>query len=177
MKTGDDTEERFVDFVRSQHAALVAHVERVYPGSDTDSIVNGTFAVAWRRFDSIDADSARAWLRATARHLVLNSSRSERRQHALRNRAERMHAGPSQVDAPHGPAHDEVQLVLAALDTLSPADQDVLRMCAFEELSNDELGQILGITVNAAKVRLSRARARLRDAVSRLSREDEGVTR
>jgi RNA polymerase sigma-70 factor (ECF subfamily) len=69
-------------------------------------------------------------------------------------------------DAQDGPA-------LAALATLAPADQEVLRLLAWEELGNQQIAAVLGITPNAVAIRLHRARARFADALARETLEDD----
>jgi RNA polymerase sigma-70 factor (ECF subfamily) len=46
--------------------------------------------------------------------------------------------------------------------SLSAADAEVLRLWAWEELAPREIALVLGITPNAASIRLHRAKARLR---------------
>jgi DNA-directed RNA polymerase specialized sigma24 family protein len=54
-----------------------------------------------------------------------------------------------------------------ALATLSPADQELLRLVAWEELGNREVAQVLGISANAVAIRLHRARSRFAAALDR----------
>ncbi len=61
----------------------------------------------------------------------------------------------------------------AALASLSPADQEVLRLLAWEGLGNQGIAAVLGITPNAVAIRLHRARARFADALARTSGEDD----
>jgi RNA polymerase sigma-70 factor (ECF subfamily) len=60
-----------------------------------------------------------------------------------------------------------------ALASLSPADQEILRLVAWEELGNQQIATVLGITPNAVAIRLHRARTRFADALARESREDD----
>ena len=53
----------------------------------------------------------------------------------------------------------------SALRTLSAADRQVLTLHAWEGLDGTELATVLGLTRGGAAARLSRARARLRDAL------------
>ena len=52
--------------------------------------------------------------------------------------------------------------LLEALSTLSPADQEVLRLRAYEELTLEQISHVLECSVDAAKQRSSRAIKRLR---------------
>ena len=62
--------------------------------------------------------------------------------------------------------HDEDTEVLEALSSLRPADQEVLRLATWEQLTAPEIAAALGCTPNAAALRLSRARSRLRSALT-----------
>jgi RNA polymerase sigma-70 factor (ECF subfamily) len=59
----------------------------------------------------------------------------------------------------------------AALANLSPVDREILALRHFEELSNSEAAQVLGMTTQAASMRYVRALTRLREVlpVSQLS--------
>jgi RNA polymerase sigma-70 factor (ECF subfamily) len=74
------------------------------------------------------------------------------------------------------PAPDGDPVLAAALVRLRDHDQEVLRLWAWEGLEPKEVAVVLGITANAAAVRLSRARAALRKELGKepgkgLSRE------
>ena len=79
LVTGNRDESAFEDFFRSHYRAVSSYVAGHYTGLDVDEVVASTFQVAWRRFDEIEADTARAWLIGVARNLIRNASRSRRR--------------------------------------------------------------------------------------------------
>jgi RNA polymerase sigma-70 factor, ECF subfamily len=54
------------------------------------------------------------------------------------------------------------QLLREAIELLQPLDKAVLVLSDFEDLSNKEIGEALGLTVPAVKARLHRARLFLR---------------
>ncbi|MGH8946958.1 MAG: RNA polymerase sigma factor, partial [Acidimicrobiia bacterium] len=58
------------------------------------------------------------------------------------------------------------------LQGLSAADQEMLRLWAWEQLEPREIAVVLGLTPNAATLRLSRARKKLAEV---LTRQDEGL--
>jgi RNA polymerase sigma-70 factor (ECF subfamily) len=55
-----------------------------------------------------------------------------------------------------------------AIATMEPIDQEILALRHFEELTNSEVAQVLGIQAKAASIRYVRALKRLQDILSRL---------
>ena len=58
------------------------------------------------------------------------------------------------------------QLLQQAIEALRPLDKAVLVLSDIEELSNRDIGDILGLSVQAVKARLHRARLRVRDQLA-----------
>lgn len=167
----------FEAMVREHQRPLHVHVRLVYPSAAAESIVNDTFAAAWRHWEQIPPGALTTWLRATARHIVLNTSRSDRRWRALTTKVALLDPGRHDEEPVDSDARLFVHVVTDALASLSRPDRELLAMCAFEDLTTDDLAEILDIRPDAAKARLSRARARLRAAVEQLEqldREQEG---
>jgi RNA polymerase sigma-70 factor (ECF subfamily) len=160
-----DAHARFSRLVREHQRDLVAHVRVVYPYVDVDTVVNEVFVTAWQRLDDVPSDRTGTWLRATARYVVSNRRRGERRWRALNDRVARLE-GVAHAPAPDHDAGIELQVVLDAMATLSSSDREVLLMTALDDLSSVDVGEILGVTAHTAAVRISRARARLRAAVA-----------
>jgi RNA polymerase sigma-70 factor (ECF subfamily) len=94
-----------------------------------------------------------------ARRALANQRRGENRRSKLVERLRTELAvdlGRMRVESPDGGE------VLAALATLDPADQELLRLNAWEGLEPSEAARVLGISSVAARSRLHRARRRLR---------------
>jgi len=164
----------FEAMVREHQRPLHTHVRLVYPSASAESVVNATFAAAWQHFDEIPPEALTTWLRATARHIVLNTTRSDRRWRALTSKVAQMDA-PRDQEATDSDTRLFVHVVTSAMSTLSRSDRELLAMCALEDLTTEDIAEILGVRPDAAKARLSRARARLRAAVDELeSTEQEG---
>ena len=71
---------------------------------------------------------------------------------------------PSQVAM-----RDETAVQLdQAIDSMEPIDREVLALRHFEELTNNEVAEVLGIQQKAASIRYVRALKRLKDVVSQL---------
>jgi len=55
--------------------------------------------------------------------------------------------------------------VVETIQRLSENDQHILRMKFFDQLSDQEIGEILGLQLSSVRSRLTRARRRLREAL------------
>jgi RNA polymerase sigma factor (sigma-70 family) len=151
--------ERFRRVFDDAYRPLLAYaLRRSESAADAEEVVADTLLVAWRRRDDLPLGEATLpWLYAVARRVLAN----QRRGQARRRRLERLLLrGTATATEP-----DELSVnpVLAAMRRLSPGDQEVLRLAAWEGLAHAEIGVVLGCSENAAALRLHRARRRLRD--------------
>jgi RNA polymerase sigma-70 factor (ECF subfamily) len=145
-------EERF-RAVFSLLGAVTAYARR-RGSKDPDAVAAEVMTVAWRRLADVPLDDARPWLYATARNLVLAEARRSA-QPASRIR-EREQVSPA-------PELSDLDPALAqGLRSLSRLDQEALLLVAWEDLRPREAARALGISSAAFRVRLLRARRRLR---------------
>lgn len=160
-------EETFVRLYDEHYDEVHAFCARRVGRGSADDATAEVFATAWRRIDDVDQASARAWLFGVARRVVLNQWRSGARRRRLLDKA-RTVAGsvPEQPDVVVA-RRSEDEEVLRILATLRPADQEILRLAAWEELSGPEIAVALDISVAAAQQRLHRARKRLAQRMRR----------
>lgn len=155
-------------FSAHQRAVLAYAMRRMPTLADAEDAAAETFAIAWRKLDSVPLDEPLPWLYAVARRVLANHRRGLGRRERLAallrtdDVATPLRAG----EALDGPA-------FAALAALSPADQELLRLVAWEELGNQQIAAVLGITANAVAIRLHRARARFAEALQRVTAEDD----
>ncbi len=154
-RSGLDHEEDFRRLFAEHNRQVLAYaLRRCEQRADAEDIVAGTFAVAWRRFaDAPEEEFRLAWLYAIAARVLANQRRSLRRLAALRSR---LGAVPAAA-----PEEGELRDVVAALKQLRREDQEVLRLAAWEGLTNSELAVALDCSENAATIRLHRARKHL----------------
>jgi RNA polymerase sigma-70 factor (ECF subfamily) len=146
-------EERFRE-VFAHLGAITAYARR--RGSrDADAIAAEAMSIAWRRLADVPFDDPLPWLYTTARNLLL----------AERRAASRTASGWPEPSVP-APELDEVDPQLDhALRSLSPADRETLLLVAWEDLTPTQASRALGINPTAFRVRLLRARRRLRAAL------------
>ena len=149
-------------FTEHQRAVLAYAIRRTSTLADAEDAAAETFAVAWRRFEDIPADAALPWLYGVARRVLANQRRSTSRRDRL---AAALGRGGDDVSTPLRIGDDVDGPAFRALATLSPADQEVLRLVAWEELGNQQIAEVLGITANAVAIRLHRARQRFAAAL------------
>jgi RNA polymerase sigma-70 factor, ECF subfamily len=112
--------------------------------------------------------------------VIANELRARRRRNRLSQHTRDAIATDRTVAGDHAAVIAEQLRVRAVLGSLSPMDQEVLRLTEWERLDLSEAAAVLGCSRTAAKVRLHRARRRFarRLAAADSSRDlecDEGL--
>lgn len=165
------TPERFAALFDRHAPVIHRYIARRAGQAIADDLLAETFLAAFRRRQRYDLghSDARPWLYGIATNLISQHRRDEVRQLRIRQAA---------VPDPDVPGHADrvaadvtaaaVRTVLAAAVADLPAgERDVLLLIAWEQLSYDEAARALDIPLGTVRSRLSRARARLREALSR----------
>jgi RNA polymerase sigma-70 factor (ECF subfamily) len=123
-----------------------------------------TFAQAWlsrARFEDLADGSAAPWLYAIARHVLVSSVRRNQLERTARERLGVL----AQLDRPQvvsEPSETWLEALDEALLELSPHERDAVRLRVVDELSYAEVGHVAGTTPGAARVRVHRGLAALR---------------
>lgn len=151
--------DRFAQAFEEHFRAVSAYALRRASPAEAEDAVAETFLVAWRRLDELP-EEVKPWLLGIARRVLANQRRAAGRRNAL---AERV-AGAAASE--HEPAR--CPAVLQALAALSDTDRELLLLVAWDGLSIPEAATTLRCTRTAVKVRLYRARRRLRAELDRL---------
>lgn len=168
MKAGP--EGRFEALYWEHHRELLAFIRR-RTEAEAEDIVAETFVVAWRRIDDVP-DNARPWLFGVARNVLRNHLRAQNRQTLLKVRIDQQpEEPPTDLATAIANRHD----LAAAWNRLTAAEQEVISLVAWEELSNDEAATVLGCAKSTFAVRLFRARRRLLHLLNRTS-DTRGTT-
>ncbi|MBM2622775.1 sigma-70 family RNA polymerase sigma factor [Actinoplanes sp. LDG1-06] len=157
----DDRRRRFEAVAPSVIDAVGRFLARRTDAATADDVLQETLLVCWRRLDEMPAGELLPWAYGVARNCLANAERGQRRQGRLFARILRLDPPRDVVVAPDTP--DEG--ISVALRSLRREDAELLRLWAWEELSPGEIGTVLGISANAAGIRLHRARQKLRDAL------------
>jgi RNA polymerase sigma-70 factor, ECF subfamily len=168
-------EARMEALFRRHYGDVVAYVRRRAEPDLVDDVVAETFLVAWRRLDKVPAD-ARPWLLGVARKTLATQRRSVARRRSLVFKLEEVQSRAASSDQP-----SEVG-VADALMQLSGKDREAITLVAWEGLSPSEAALVVGQSSVAFRVRLHRAKRRLRrrlearaapreDAINRSAKE------
>lgn len=162
VSRGTVREDRFRQLFDDHWLEVVRFAARRSSTVDPEDVAAAVFAIVWQRLDDVPAGAERAWLLTTTRHTLNNQWRSQRRTIAQ-----------AEVDAPPQAPDQQSELlvdVATALQLLSDADREVIALAFWDELDATEAGAVLGCTATAYRVRLHRARRRLRAAMRRAPR-------
>lgn len=141
--------ERFSAIFALTYEPLQRYVRRRGGGPDTDDVVAEALTVVWRRLDDVPEDAVVAWTLGVARRCLANHRRADQRRTTL---AERVGA---HLIEPVDAVDDELHLAMEQLDT---DERELLHLWAWEGFAPREIAVVLGITANAASIRLHRAR-------------------
>lgn len=158
-----------------RHARLWdEHAQRIYRycfrrtadhelAEDLTSIV---FLEAWRRRSSVElaTQAELPWLYGIAANVVRNQWRKQRRYRAALARLPRPRdeADLAQGAVDHLADQEQMRRLVMKLRALPQIEQDVLTLCAWEDLSPREAAEALGVPEATVRTRLHRARNRLR---------------
>lgn len=148
----------FEQLFRETRQDLLAYLVRRSPrAEDAADTLAETYLIAWRRFDAIpEGDAARLWLFGVARNLLLKGATLHRVQGALVERlAHELQASEPVDDA-------RADALRAAVAALPARHREVVLLTAWEGLTPKQIATVTGTPVNLVRVRLHRARNRLK---------------
>jgi RNA polymerase sigma-70 factor, ECF subfamily len=148
----DGARRRFEQLVAQVYEPLQRYLLRRTDPSTADDVLGDVLLVLWRRLDVVPADSALPWAYGVARKCLANSRRAAVRSEQLIHRL----AAERPVEEPAD------ERLTEALAQLPEDDRELLRLWAWEQLPPREIATVLGVSANAAAIRLHRSKKRLR---------------
>lgn len=167
-------DERFALMFRSHYRHIYAYCGRRVEADQTDDLTADVFLTVWRRInDAPDDESAMLpWLYRIAYLTLSNHWRGLRRKKALHEKlvAQGLHVFESLPDLVI--ARQQVREALALLASLRPADQEIIKLSIWEQLSHKEIAAVIDSTPEGARQRLHRARKRLAQAYQQRLQRD-----
>ncbi len=157
---------------RYQQAAIAVHepvfrfVRRRASAEVADDVMADMLLVLWRRLDDVTDGGELPYCLGVARRCLANQLRSgERRKRLFGRLSTNMPRDAFETQPTHG--SDDYPELRQALAKLPRSEREVLTMWAWDHLEAREIAEILGITPNAAAIRLHRAKQRLGDELRR----------
>ena len=152
--------EAFVEVFERHGAAVHAYLARRAGAQSAEELLAEVWLQALRGRDGYDPsrDDARPWLYGIARNLLRGHWRTASR---------RVDATPEPVDDPWDGVDASLDgaasaALLRELLAALPAEQrEVLELVAWEELTPQQVGEVLGVPSGTVRWRLHQARARL----------------
>lgn len=142
--------------------------------ADAADLASEVFLVVWRRRDEVPGrNDFRPWLFGVARNVLLNHRRGERRRERLGtlllSAVGEQHPDTADVVVDR----DQHQVLIAAVRGLPEPDRELVTLVSWEGLSPAEAAVALQINPVTARVRLHRARKRLRASLEEQKRLEE----
>jgi RNA polymerase sigma-70 factor, ECF subfamily len=162
---------RFERLYAEARDPLVRYLARRAAPDAVEDLFADTMTIAWRRLDEIPHGAEVPWLYGTARRVLANQRRATGRFARL---IEKLASFGHGVDLGTGPRSHADPDLADALVALAATDAEILRLWAWEELTPTEIGTALGISANAASIRLHRAKRRLRDQLEAMGVANAG---
>ncbi|HWJ41887.1 MAG TPA: sigma-70 family RNA polymerase sigma factor [Solirubrobacterales bacterium] len=152
---------RFEAIFQATHSRVLAYVlRRSADRSLAEEVVSETFLVAWRRIEVVPEEPL-PWLLGTARKVLANRRRSDRRREAV---GPRVDLDMAELSDPATPMEERIadrHEFARAFTLLGARDREVLTLVAWDGLGPREAAQVMGCTAATFSLRLHRARRRL----------------
>lgn len=150
--------ERFEEVAPGLIEPLRRYLVRRTDPDTAEDVLGETLLVCWRRVAELP-DLPLPWAYGVAANCLRNAERSARRQRRVAARVAALDPPAATAGQEGEPAGDPE--LTQALAELRAVDAELLRLWAWEQLTPAEIATVLGISANAASIRLHRARERL----------------
>jgi RNA polymerase sigma-70 factor (ECF subfamily) len=172
MSVAKMDEVRFDALYRTTRRDVLAFLTRRSGDPDRAAdLLAETYLVAWRKLREVpDGQPGRLWLFGVARNLLLKERGRRRSDNVL---VERLASELHTAIAPCTGLEDHRSGPLAAaIAQLAQKEREILLLTAWEDLAPREIAIVTGSSANVVRVRLARARSKLRRELESLERRD-----
>ncbi|MEU4536055.1 RNA polymerase sigma factor [Streptosporangium sp. NPDC023825] len=161
----NDAQARFEAVYRETYGRITAYTaRRCASPQDAADVVAETFAIAWRRIGELpDGEEAMLWLYGVARKVLANHYRGEVRRQA---RSVQLDAEMADLYGASPDSGVELKAIAQVFQTLPDDDRELLSLIGWEGLDRQEVATVLGLSRNAVRIRLHRARRRFARALA-----------
>lgn len=165
MQAGDD--DAVCDLYAQYGQRLYAYALRLTDDPATaEDVTQNTLVTAWRTAHTFRAEGRLiAWLLGIVHHTAMKAIRN--RANYLDDVAEESFREDQPSPEEQAQVKDERRWVRQGMQSLSPEHRAVLELIFYQELTLNEVAQVLNIPVGTVKSRLSYARTHLRGVLAR----------
>lgn len=154
---------QFERLVRETRDDLLAYaMRRSANAEDAADVLSEIYLVAWRKLEKVPpGENARLWLFGVAANVLRRGAQRHRSSEAL---IERLASEPLDRGQVESVADEDqrIRALHAGLASLRARDREILTLTAWEGLTPKQIATVTGIPTNVVRVRLHRARSRLR---------------
>ena len=154
---------------------------------DAEDVVQEAFLKAFRAFDQFSGGNAKAWILAVVRNVAmtrLGRARAHGKVVVLQDVIDEIEDGVGEGSPEPLPRPDEALIALddrqrvhRALASLPQPLREILVLREFDDLSYQEIAEVIGAPVGTVMSRLSRARERMRRALGDVNESTDGDMR
>jgi RNA polymerase sigma-70 factor (ECF subfamily) len=125
---------------------------------EAEDAVGETMLLLWQQPERIPEESEVGWAIGICRKVLANMRRKRLRRDSLLDRfvTQLLPAAPA-------PVISREPEITAALSALPERDREALLLSVWDELPTREVGKVLGVSANAAAIRIHRAKRRMRE--------------
>lgn len=136
--------------------------------ADADEAAQEAFLSAWKALPNFRGDSRfSTWLYQLTSHAAIDLLRREKRQIAAEDITEVSVSDPAPSPQQQAERSETRQAVRDAMGKLSPEYRQIVVLRFLQELSYEEIGAVLKLPPGTVKSRLNRAKAQLKDILSK----------
>lgn len=154
----DDFKQMFLEAYDAYADAIYRHCYfRVFSRARAEELAQETFLKTWQYIsDGKEVKNIRAFLYQVANNLIIDESR-KRKEESLDHMQEENDFEPASDDHLKIERRAMAREVLGVMDKLGADEREVLVMRYVDDLDPREIAEVLGVTPNAASVRIHRA--------------------
>ena len=135
--------------------------------ADADEVAQEAFLSAWKALPNFRGESQfSTWLYQLTTHAAIDLMRREKRQIAA-DITEVSAADPAPSPQQQAEQSEQREIVRDAILQLAPEQREVVVLRFMEELSYEEIGAVLKLPSGTVKSRLNRAKAQLKEILSK----------
>lgn len=135
---------------------------------DAEEVAQEAFVAAWKGLPNFRGESKfSSWLYQLTSHAAVDFLRREKRHRGTEPIEEQVHLAAEGTPAEAAEAAELQAAVQQALQELSPEHREIFLLRQMQQLSYDEIGQLLGLGSGTVKSRLNRAKKQLQQNLLR----------